>query len=134
MASEVKKMATTIQGLQERLQTLLRESAAGNRRNDKRYEMESPVPAQVTYGNTTYECGVRDMTIHGVALVNCGFEATVNQKFTIQLPNYGNIIEATVLGVEEDRVRVGYQLPATDESDFEIYIKSLSAQYGKLVA
>lgn len=66
--------------------------------------------------------------------MNWDFNAEKGQPITVNLPSWSAPIEGKIIGVEEDRLRITFNLPEIQLADFEQYLNQLTVHYGVVAA
>jgi methyl-accepting chemotaxis protein len=109
--SSATETSTQIKGLQERLTRIVRESVAGNRREEARSLVEHP--ARLKHGNTWYDCTLSNRSADGAALVT-DVALPVGAQILLDLPDSGEV-SASVVRIGDGIYGVHFG-PAEDRS------------------
>lgn len=119
-----------VQGLRNRMIAILRDSYAGNRRTDTRYDA-SGYTANVTFKGKAYPCSVKDISSDGIAIFSkeIAADGLKDDSITFDLSGYPSVVNGHIVGCAAGEiVRVCYYGDTRQKSAMERFIKSRFGQ------
>ncbi|MEB3702018.1 Methyl-accepting chemotaxis and PilZ domain-containing protein [Candidatus Bealeia paramacronuclearis] len=122
-----KRIIKEMEGMQLRMRQVIRESYAGDRRENQRYQ--NPSSVKVTGNGGAFTCHVKDISCSGVALSSPEFakSASVGSSVTLEIPGYTSPVPAKILETQEGSiVRLGFTAAATEIEKIDQFLARMN--------
>lgn len=126
VSQSTERILSVVEGMREDLLATLRESEAGNRREDRRFPV-SNLTVNVNAGGQDINAPAVDLALGGVAVKAENFaNAAPGQTVSVRIPGFSSVITGEVVGKDATRVRIQFKYNAENRTKFAQF---LNAQY-----